>query len=541
MSISLKFRTFKKIIIISLIICLQSFALYCQVKSDSAKIYLSIAKESNTIGDILYNAKLAMQFASYENDSLLMGDINNFIGATYQGLGSIEISIDYYLRAYELFKKMHDKNGLSNSLNNLGVSYAKTQQFDQALKYFKESLSIKQQLFGEDAGSDEHLVYYSGSYNNIGLIYDLLSEYDSALYYLEKSLGIKIQLGDSIGIGDSYNNIGIIYLNKEQFSIAEEYFLKAYEIAELLNDVGLYVNATYNLSEFYYLDSNFYMAEIYLKKCTEQAKVYGSAELMMDIFDLRSEINFETGDYKNGFLNQKQFMALKDSLINKDTETRIAQLQIIHEAQRKDEKIQILEKEKQLEIQRNEFKNTLLIILYTVLFFTLLTTFIFFRQKKRLSSANKELVKRNLELVLIDKKTTDIDNRVNKKYESSALSDDKKQQVLIRLEKLLDEEQLFLNNDLTIEIAASELSISRTYLSQIVNESFDLNFTAYINKRRINHSIQMLSDSINNKYSIAGIAEISGFHSISSFNTLFKQKTGLTPSAFRKIASDSKE
>ncbi|MCK5838625.1 MAG: hypothetical protein KAG99_02195, partial [Bacteroidales bacterium] len=75
MSINLKCRAFDKQIIISLIICLQSLAIYSQVKNDSAKIYLTIAKESNTIGDILYNAKLAMQFANYENDSLMMGDI----------------------------------------------------------------------------------------------------------------------------------------------------------------------------------------------------------------------------------------------------------------------------------------------------------------------------------------------------------------------------------------------------------------------------------------------------------------------------------
>ena len=91
---------------------------------------------------------------------------------------------------------------------------------------------------------------------------------------------------------------------------------------------------------------------------------------------------------------------------------------------------------------------------------------------------------------------------------------------------------------MTIETTASALSISRTYLSQIVNEAFDMNFTAYINKRRINHSIQMLSDAINNKYSIAGIAEISGFNSISSFNTFFKKHTGLTPSTFRELAQE---
>ena len=103
MSINLKCRAFDKQIVISLIICLQSLAIYGQMKNDSARIYLTIAKESNTIGDNLYNAKRAMQFASYENDSLMIGDINNFIGATYQDLGSIEISIEYYLR---LSKKM---------------------------------------------------------------------------------------------------------------------------------------------------------------------------------------------------------------------------------------------------------------------------------------------------------------------------------------------------------------------------------------------------------------------------------------------------
>ncbi len=530
----------KKRIFFTIIFNLLIIHVHSEVQIDSTKIYLDSAKQSISIESQIILSKKALLYGIYKNDTLIIADIYNFLGTAYKEIGIIDKSTSFYIKALQLYKKTNKLDGTSNILNNLGVIYGSRGQYKKALKHFKEALKIKRQLVKTTQEPDKILLYLSGSFNNIGLIHDLMAQYDSALYYYNKSLQIRKNSNDYIGISDSYSNIGITYLNMEENTLSEKYLIMSYHIADSISDVGLYVNAAYNLSEFYFLQGNITKSKRYLNNCLKKVSLFGAKDLLMSVFDLKSQISIIDKDYKNAYLFQKKYMALKDSIINEKTESRIVQLQIAHEVQRKEERINLLEKEKEIEIQHNEFKSTLLLILYIFLFIVIVIAIVFYRQKKRLSFSNKELVKRNLEIINIDEKTDENSIISTKKYASSSLSDEKKKQTILILKQLIEDEKLYLKKDLSIELVATKLNISRTYLSQIVNETFNINFTSFINTYRINYAVKLISDSINNKYSIAGIAEISGFHSISSFNTLFKQKTGLTPSAFRKIASAKK-
>ena len=520
---------------LTVLLCALFLTGYSEEKVDSAGILLDSAIQSKSIEKQISLAEKALMHSMEKRDTLIVGDIYNFLGTAYKEVGIIDKSLSLYMKALEFYKKTNNRDGASNVLNNLGVIYGIRGQYELALEHFKEAIKIKQQLSNFDQEADKLQSYLSGSFNNIGLIHDLIGQNDSALYYFNKSLQIRKSIKDYEGIADSYSNIGIVYLSMNEITLSEQYLLKSFEINDSIGSIGFYENSAYNLSEFYYLQGDISNAEKYLNYCYEREKSFGSKDLLSSIFELRSKISLSKNDYKNAYLFQKRYMALKDSLINEETESHIAQLQIAHEVQQKEERIIILKKEKQIEIEQNKFKSRVLLILYVFLFITAAIAFVFFRQKKKLTFSNKELVKRNLEIISIDKaKKENIDNTT--KYASSALSDEKKQQTIFKLKQVLEEKELYLKKDLTIELTAAELKISRTYLSQIVNETYNSNFTTFVNNYRINHAIQLISDPTNTKYSIAGIAELSGFHSISSFNTLFKQKTGLTPSAFRKIA-----
>jgi len=529
----------RKITLLTIIFYSVVLMAYCEIQTDSARLFLDQAEQSLSIEDQIFLSKKALLHGKHNNDSLIVGDIYNFLGTAYQEIGIIDKSLSFYIDALELYKETNNLDGASNVLNNLGVIYGSRGQYEIALEHFKEAIKIKKQLNSPAQETDKELMYLSGSFNNIGLIHDLIDQKDSALYYFNKSLQIRKRLNDYTGISDSYSNIGITYLSLKENTLAERYLMMSFQIADSIDDVSLNVNAAYNLAEFYFLQGDNTNAEKYLNRCYERASLFGARDLMMSIFDLRSEISLSKNNYKDAYLFQKKYIALKDSLINEETESQIAQLQIAHEVQQKEERIILLKKEKQNEIQQNEFKSIMLLILYIFLFITAAIAFVFFRQKKKLAFSNKELVKRNLEIISIDKKQKDNPINATKKYASSALSEEKKQQTISNLKQIIEEEELFLKKELTIELAAEKLEISRTYLSQIVNETFNTNFTTFINHYRINHAIQLISDPTNSIYSIAGIAELSGFHSISSFNTLFKQKTGLTPSAFRKIATEN--
>lgn len=103
-----------------------------------------------------------------------------------------------------------------------------------------------------------------------------------------------------------------------------------------------------------------------------------------------------------------------------------------------------------------------------------------------------------------------------------------------RLFKILEQKKLYLDDSLSLNDLAEELGVSTKKLSELLNQHLDTNFYNLINNYRVNEVIARLSTPDANKYTLLGIAFESGFQSKASFNRIFKQKTGQSPSAFKK-------
>jgi len=84
-----------------------------------------------------------------------------------------------------------------------------------------------------------------------------------------------------------------------------------------------------------------------------------------------------------------------------------------------------------------------------------------------------------------------------------------------RLQELFNEEQIYLNKDLTIWELARELGTNRTYLSQIINNDYGQNFSTFVNSYRARHA-ETLQQS-RPELSQADIADLSGFGSVKSW------------------------
>jgi AraC-like DNA-binding protein len=121
------------------------------------------------------------------------------------------------------------------------------------------------------------------------------------------------------------------------------------------------------------------------------------------------------------------------------------------------------------------------------------------------------------------------------KYAGSRLTESEAQQYSERLAEYMKSSRPYLNPDLTLSQLAGELDISSHFLSQVINEKFGLNFFDFINGYRVEEFKERVSDPGYSNFSLLGIALECGFNSKSAFNRIFKQKTGLTPSQFKKI------
>jgi AraC-like DNA-binding protein len=104
------------------------------------------------------------------------------------------------------------------------------------------------------------------------------------------------------------------------------------------------------------------------------------------------------------------------------------------------------------------------------------------------------------------------------------------QRVVLHMER----EKPYLDSELTLDQLAGQLSLKAKLLSQVINEGLGQNFFDFVNRYRIQEARRLLANPVDPKLTILEVLYQVGFNSKSSFNTLFKKYTGLTPTQFRK-------
>jgi AraC-like DNA-binding protein len=120
--------------------------------------------------------------------------------------------------------------------------------------------------------------------------------------------------------------------------------------------------------------------------------------------------------------------------------------------------------------------------------------------------------------------------------ESSALLPANKENAAMaqRLRQFMQTEKPWLSPDLSLEELASSIGQKPKMLSLVINETLGQNFFDFINHYRIDEAKRLLTNPVDKKITVSEVLYAVGFNSKSSFNTLFKKYTGLTPTEFRR-------
>jgi len=132
----------------------------------------------------------------------------------------------------------------------------------------------------------------------------------------------------------------------------------------------------------------------------------------------------------------------------------------------------------------------------------------------------------------------DVNNNENKrevtKYQKSGLKEEQASEYLRILLDCMEKNKPYLNNNLSINDLSVLTGIPRHHITQVLNEKYGKNFFTFINEYRVKEVISRLSDPKYSSYTLLAIAYDSGFNSKATFNSFFKNYTGLTPSEYRE-------
>ncbi|MEW5249176.1 helix-turn-helix domain-containing protein [Microbulbifer sp. 2201CG32-9] len=102
-----------------------------------------------------------------------------------------------------------------------------------------------------------------------------------------------------------------------------------------------------------------------------------------------------------------------------------------------------------------------------------------------------------------------------------------------KVERSMTREHLFLNPTLTLADLAQHLGTAKRTVSTIINRHFGCNFFEFVNQYRIEEAKARLADPTREEQTILEIMLAVGFNTKGTFNTLFKNRVGMTPTEFR--------
>ncbi len=103
-----------------------------------------------------------------------------------------------------------------------------------------------------------------------------------------------------------------------------------------------------------------------------------------------------------------------------------------------------------------------------------------------------------------------------------------------RLERLMLEERIYLQEELSIADLSRFLGVSVHQLSEFFNKNLGVNFANYVNRYRIREAQRLLRER--EDLTILNIAYEVGFNSKSAFHTAFQRHCETTPSEYRRKA-----
>jgi AraC-like DNA-binding protein len=109
-----------------------------------------------------------------------------------------------------------------------------------------------------------------------------------------------------------------------------------------------------------------------------------------------------------------------------------------------------------------------------------------------------------------------------------------KNEHITALEKMLVGQRQFLDPTLTLDKVADELKISKSHLSRVINAELGIGFPDYLNALRVEEAKSYLGNPDFAHYTLVAIGLEAGFNSKTTFNTVFKKVTSLTPSEYRQ-------
>lgn len=430
------------------------------------------------------------------------------------------LALGYYLNAIDYAGRINNQQaqaGIYSNISLLFISHNDT----AGLRYCRESYRI-----GKETGRPENL-YYPAC--NLASAYQLSGNLTEAYKFASEAVAIsdRYSLGQPelarIILGGVLGRMG---RNEEAVDCLDN----AIDYLERRNpSSSLLAQAYYEKARVCNGISDFESSNGYCTKALRLSDEFGNRSLISEIYALMGENFKRLGDGCSAL----------EAIENENREIRNTvkvQDETIHrEISRA---FDLMTKEKQLALRDVEISlhRQCMTILIAALLVMAGGLILVYRNYRRQRALNRRIVSQYLEQDNLEEKLSKTLSR-----ESCRPAESTEQALFESMSRLMEIERIYLDKNLNRDSLAERLETNRTYISKIIKANTGLTLPQWINRYRIKHARLILSDPARSGMSVKDIADASGFSNVSTFNVVFKECVGMSPTAYRRNATELQE
>lgn len=353
--------------------------------------YVRIGSIFNLKGEndsALYYLNKAFEIRMSLDNKIGASGILRLIGFIYKNNGQTDSAFAAFYQSIRLIEESNDSISLGSSYLELAHLLCDYEELSQAKKYYDKSYALALKM-----NNQSNLAY---CYEGYGKFYLHKTDFRKALENYLKAASIHNDLINKTDLATTYNNIAVCYDALEQHVQAIEFYKNSLSLCEELGNVRQIATRNYNLSVSFNnlgkIDSAIYFLKQSQLYAVEVEDVGRQAVVLKDL----SELYAEKKDFLRAYVNYKQYGVLKDSLINSEKISSIAEMQTKYETEKKEQEITLLSQEnKTKEAQRN-----LLFAVAISLLAGVVTLSFLYLQRKKIAKKNEFIAGQKIESLL---------------------------------------------------------------------------------------------------------------------------------------------
>jgi serine phosphatase RsbU (regulator of sigma subunit)/Flp pilus assembly protein TadD len=330
-------------------------------------------------------------------DSIGAGQSFNNTGIMYDILGKPIEATKLYIKALTIYENARDTNMIIGTISNIGLIYIGQKNYNEALKVYQRQKKL--------AKAVNNKTLYGVALTSEGTAYDYMERYIEARKSFFEALKIFEELNDKPLIAQCYNNLSVNHELTNEDDKALEYALKSIAIKKEIGSLGKIAVSQIAAAKIYNKKGQHQKAINLFNEALQNAENTGYMDYIIKAHEGLSIAFGSVKNFEKAYFHQSRFMALNDSVTNKENTEMINELEKKFQSERKEQEIALLNKtnalkDVKLEKASEESKRKSIQLYGSLIVGLILLVFaiVIFRNNQQRKKTNQLLTQKNEEI-----------------------------------------------------------------------------------------------------------------------------------------------